>query len=165
MGIVILALLCLQLSFSQPLLAQEARKIAIVSLSKIFDTYEKTKDVDEKLEKEGKKKSQERDKLVEKINKLRDEIQLLSREAREKKENELSDMMRGLQDFDREASVELRRERDDMVKEIFTEMNEVIIDYGKKHGYDIIFDDRVLLYASDSIDITNDVIKILNKSR
>ena len=145
------------------LLAQEAQKIAFISLSKAFDSYEKTKVVDKELERSGEKKNKERDKLVQKINGLRDEVQLMAKNKREGKERELGDLMRQLQDFDREARVELRRARDDKVKEIFKEMNAVISDYGKKHGYDIIFDDRVLLYASDKIDITKDVIKILNK--
>ncbi|MEE8359863.1 MAG: OmpH family outer membrane protein [Candidatus Omnitrophota bacterium] len=149
-------------AINAPLLAQEGQKIAFISLSKAFDSYEKTKMVDKELERSGEKKNKERDKLVQKVSKVRDEVQLMAKDKRETKERELSDLMRKLQDFDREARVELRRNRDDKVKEIFKEMNDVISDYGKKHGYDIIFDDRVLLYASDKIDITKDVIKILN---
>ncbi|MFH1753556.1 MAG: OmpH family outer membrane protein [Candidatus Omnitrophota bacterium] len=146
-----------------PAAAQEARKIAFISLSKAFDSYEKTKAVDKELESKGEKKNKDRDKLVQKINKLRDEAQLMSKDARQEKERELSDLMRELQDFDREARVELQRDRDDRVKEIFKEMDGVISDYGKQNGYDIIFDDRVLLYASDKIDITEEIIKTLNK--
>ena len=160
--IVVLTAFLTQL-FLQPLSAQEIRKIAFINLSKAFENYKKTKDVDTKLEKEGEKKNKERDDLVKKINKLRDEIQLLSAQARGKREDELNDMMRELQDFDREARLELRRKRDDKVKEIFREMDEVISDYGKKQGYDIIFDDRVLIYADEGIDITDKIIELLNK--
>ena len=157
--------LALFLSFVllQPLFAQGIRKIAFINLSKAFENYEMTKTVDAKLEKEGEKKNKERDKLVEKVNKLRDEVQLLSRDAREAKETELNGLMRNLQDFDRDARLELRRKRDDEVKEIFKEMDGVISDYGKKNGYDVIFDDRVLIYADDAIDITNEIVEILNK--
>jgi len=154
----IVTVFLVQISF-----AQEEQKIAFISLSEAFDSYEKTKTVDKELERRGEKKNKERDKLVEKINKLRDEAQLIAKDKRKDKERELGDLMRELQDFDREARVELRRDRDDKVKEIFKEMNAVISDYGKEHGYDIIFDDRVLLYASDKIDITEDIIKLLNK--
>ena len=159
--IAVLVVFLLQ-AINAPLLAQEAQKIAFISLSKAFDSYDKTKVVDKELERSGEKKNKERDKLVQKVNKLKDEVQLMAKDKRKTKERELSDLMRKLQDFDREARVELRRSRDDKVKEIFKEMNDVISDYGKKHEYDIIFDDRVLLYASDKIDITKDVIKILN---
>lgn len=160
--IAVLILFITQVSL-QASFAQESFKIAIISLSKVFDNYDRTKEVDKKLEKKGEKKNGERDKMVKVLNKMRDEAQLLSRDARAKKEEKIGDLMRKLQDFDREARIELRRERDDMVKGIFKEMNEVISRYGEKNGYDIIFDDRVLLYSSDAIDITDEITKLLNK--
>jgi outer membrane protein len=150
---------------AQAAFAEEAGKIAVVSLARVFDSYEKTKDVDAALEKKGAKKNKERDALVDKVNRAKDEAQLLSRDARQKKEEELNDLMRDLQDFDREARVELRRERDDLVKDIFEEMDQVISKYGKERGYDMIFDERVLLYADDSIDITKEITTLLNKKR
>lgn len=160
--IVVLILFITQVSL-QVSFAQESFKIAIISLSKVFDNYDKTKEVDKKLEKKGEKKNTERDKMVKVLNKMKDEAQLLSRDARAKKEEKIGDLMRKLQDFDREARIELRRERDDMVKDIFKEMNKVISQYGEENGYDIIFDDRVLLYSSDAIDITDKIAKLLNK--
>ncbi len=152
-------------SSSSVAFAQEARKIAVVSLSRVFDNYEKTRDVDATLEKKGEEKNKERDALVEKVNKLKDEVQLLSRQARREKEDKLNALMRELQDFDRDARIELRRERDDLVKEIFEEMDEIISRYGKEHGYDLIFDERVLIYADDTVDITKDITGLLNKKR
>jgi len=149
---------------SLPALAQE-RKIAVISLSKAFDSYSKTKAVDEDLAKKAEKAKKETEKLAEKINKARDEAQLLSKEAKDAKAEEINKMMRELQDYEREAGVELRRQRDDMVKDIFKEMNDAITKYGKEKGFDIIFDDRVLLYANDSVDITADIINILNSKK
>jgi outer membrane protein len=143
--------------------AAEGARIASINLGEVFEQYEKTKDADTKLTKEGEKKNKERDQLVQKINKLKDEVQLLSKDAREKKEEELSDKMRELQDFDREARLALQRDRNDMVKDIFKEMDDVIGDYGRKNGYDLIIDERALIYAGDSIDITGDIIELLNK--
>jgi len=144
---------------------QEAKKIAYVSLNKIFEGYHKTKTADAKLEKEGQQKNKERDAMVDKINKLRDEAQLLAKETREKKEIEVNDMMRDLKDFDRDTRLELQRERDEMMKEIFVEMDVVIKDYAKENNYDLIFDERVLIYASDSIDISADISRLLNQKR
>ena len=69
-GVLILFLtqVSLQTSF-----AQESFKIAIISLSKVFDNYEKTKAVDKELEKKGKEKNAERDKMVKVMNKMKDE--------------------------------------------------------------------------------------------
>jgi len=163
------AILAVAILFSMQALCQpsfaEERKIAVISLSKAFDSYNKTKAVDDELAKKGEKMKKDGEKLAEKVNKAKEEIQLLSAEAREAKMEELNKMVRELQDFEREAGVELRRERDDKVKEIFKEMNDVIMQYGKSKGYDLILDDRVLLYSSNSVDITNDIVNLLNSKK
>lgn len=151
-------------SLSPSLWAQEsALKIACVNLSKLFDSYHKTVEADKELEKKAEKKNAERDKYVEKINKLKDEMALLSKSAREKKETELNEKIRELQDFDQQTKTNLQRERNDVVKDIFKEMDGAIKDYGAKNGYDVIFDDRVMLHTSNRIDITNKVLRALNK--
>lgn len=145
--------------------AGEARKIAYMNAVKVIDNYHKTKEADSQLEAESNKKTAEREKLVEKINKLRDEVELLAKDAREKKENELNDAVRGLQDFDREVTTTLKRKSDDYKKEILKEIDDVIKDYGRKNGYDLILDSRTLLYANDAIDVSNDIISTLNKAK
>jgi len=162
--ILILVLFTISL-FPKGILAQEARKIAYINAAAVFDNYYKTKDADAKLEKKGEKKNKEREGLIKDINKLKDETELLSMIAREKKEAELNEKMRKLQDFDRETKTNLQRERNDLVKDIFKEIDDAIQEYGKKNGYDIIFDSRVLLYASDGLDITEDVTNKLNSKR
>lgn len=147
----------------QVLSAEEISKIGFINVTKVFDDYKKTEDAEQRLKAEGEKKNSEREKLVNKINKLRDEVELLSVETREKKQKDLNDMMRQLQDFDRDVKTDLRRKRDDDMREILKEIYEVINDYGAKNGYDIIFDDRVLIYADDAIDITDEVLNVLNK--
>ncbi len=143
--------------------AQKGQKIAYVNMAKVFDKYYKTQEADRKLETEGEKKNKERDRMIGKINKLRDEVALLSKEKRAKKGEKLNEEMRTLQDFDRDARLELQRKRDDMMREIFKEVSDTIKEYGKKQGYDLILDDRVLLYADDGIEITDALIKKLNK--
>lgn len=149
-----------------PLAAQEKPlKLGYINASKVFDSYNKTKDADDKLAKEAEKKNAERSKLVEEVNKLRDEIALLSEGEKKKKEARLSEKTRALQDFDNETKTSLQRQRNDIVKEIFQEIDGVIKDYGKKNGYDVIFDDRLMVYGSDALDVSDDIINTLNKGR
>jgi len=143
--------------------AQEA-KIGFVDLSRSFDEYQKTKDFDKDLEKRGDIKQQEREKIVKEIRKLRDEAELMNEKAKEKKEGEIETQIRSLQEFDQEAKSELTKERDDMVRDILKEMNTVIQKYGESNGYSIILNDRVLLYGGKALDITDEIIKILNKN-
>lgn len=149
--------------FSGLAFAQSDTKIGYVDLSRAFDEYQKAKDFDKELEKTGDIKQGQREKLVKEIRNMRDELELMNDSARKKKEGDIEAKIRLLQEFDQDAKAELTKERDDMVRDILKEMNGVIQEYGKGHGYSIIVNDRVLLYGSDALDLTDEVIKILNE--
>jgi len=144
--------------------AQSGQKIGYVDLSTAFDEYEKTKDFDKSLEKKGDIKQEQREKMVKDIRKMRDELELMNEKARAKKEGDIEAKIRSLQEFDQDAKAELTKERDDMVRDILREMNDVIEEYGQAHGYSIILNDRVLLYGDETINLTGEIIKILNSS-
>lgn len=139
-------------------------KIGYVDPARAFDEYQKTKDFDKDLEKKGDTKQEEREKLVREIRKMRDEIELLNEAARAKKEEDIETKIRFLQEFDQDAKMGLTEERDDMVRGILREMDSVIREYGEAHGYSIILNDRVLLYGAKELDLTDEIIKILNDS-
>jgi Skp family chaperone for outer membrane proteins len=52
-----------------------------------------------------------------------------------------------------------------MVKDIVTEIDKVVQDYGKQNGYTVIMNDRVLVYGEETLDVTQDIIDILNKNK
>lgn len=144
--------------------AQSEGKIGFVDLSKAFDEYQKTKDFDKSLEKKGDIKQEQREKLVKEIRKMREEIELLNGKARDKKEKDIEEKIRALQEFDQDAKTELKKERDDMVRDILREMNKAIQDYGETHGYSVILNDRVLFYGDNSLDLTEEITKVLNEN-
>lgn len=146
----------------QALAAVESR-IGFVDVAKAFDSYQKTKDADSVMEKKGEAKQQEREKKVAAVKKLKDEMELLSEETRKKKQAEMDQTLRELQDFDVKVRDELRRERDSIVRDILKEIDELISEYGDKNGFSMILNDRVLLYGRQEMDITNQVIQILNE--
>ncbi len=137
-------------------------KIGYVDLAKIFDDYQKTKEFDKSLEAKGAKKQAERDKTVAEIKKLRDEAELLSAKAKEDRQAQIDEKIKTLQDFDRTTRDALRKERDAMVRDILKEIEAVIQDFGKKQGYSFIFNDRVLVFKTESGDLTAQVSKALN---
>lgn len=140
-------------------------KVGYVDMQKIFNEYKKTKEAESDLESKGKVKTEEREKMVEDIRRLKDEIELLSDKNKEKKQNEIDGKIQQLQEFDRKARGELLQEREDVLREITKDIDRVIQNYGKKHDYDIIFnrDKRVLLYDKGDADITESVLRELNK--
>lgn len=159
--VLMLILICMFL-FSGTVLAEPQGKVGYVDLSRSFDEYQKTKDFDKDLEKKGDVKQEQREKLVKEIRKMRDEVELMNEKAREKKEQDIESKIKSLQDFDQDAKATLTKERDDMVRDILREINNVIQQYGEENGFSIILNDRVLLYGDQSGDLTDEIIKKLN---
>jgi Skp family chaperone for outer membrane proteins len=141
----------------------EGMKIATVNLKKVFFEYKKTKDFNKKLEAEDEKAKKEIEKKTEEVRKLRDELELLSEEARSKKEPMLRDKIRELDSYRRDKIEGFIREKDEMFKEIRNDILDIAGAYAKKRGYDLIFDETVFIYTSEKYDVTDDLIKNLNK--
>ncbi|MDP3921540.1 MAG: OmpH family outer membrane protein [Candidatus Omnitrophota bacterium] len=137
---------------------------AYVDVAKIFDEYEKTKTNDTALQTAGQEKEKDREKMVKDIRALKDELVLLADDAKVKKQEVLDEKIRELQDFDRDARRDLGKQRNDLVRDIFQDIDEVVKRYGERKGFDLIFNERALLYRHDKFDITQDVLKELNKS-
>ena len=87
----------------------------------------------------------------------------LSEEEKESRKGELEDKIAQLQEFDRNQTQDLRKNRDEKVQEIFKDINKAIDTYAKKNGLTFVFDKRALVYQDESLDITKDILKILNK--
>lgn len=142
--------------------SENQEKIGYIDLSRAFDEYQKTKDLDKELEKKGDRKQTEREKLVQQIRQMREESELMNSAAKEKKELDIESKIKVLQEYDQDAKNELIKDRDNMLRDILKEMNEVIKEYGQTQGYSLILNDKVLLYGDKKLEITDQVIKILN---
>lgn len=138
-------------------------KIAYVNVGKVFDEYEKTKDSDKILGEKSAKKQAERDKLVDEIKRSKDELDLLSDKGKEEKQASIDEKIKKLQDFDKNTRDDLKRERDNLMRDILKEIDKVVSDIGQKDGYQLILNDRVLLYGSKELDMTDQILKKLNE--
>lgn len=136
--------------------------IAFVDPDRVFDSYEKTKQLDKQLEGKWTAKQAEREKLVTEIKKMRDELELMTAKAREDQQASLTDKMKGLQEFDRQTQEALKRERNDLGKAIVKEIERVVQAYAQQHGYTIVVSSRAVLYGDKTLDITDPIIKTLN---
>lgn len=146
-------------------ISAEELKIGYVNMQKIFSEYKKTQAAEAELEKKGKAKSEERNKMVEDVRRLKDESELLSDKGKEEKQAEIDTKIKALQDFDRLVRGELVEEREGVLREISVDIDKAIEDYGKKNKYDLILnkDKRVLIYDKGDLDITESVLRALNK--
>lgn len=138
-------------------------RMGLVNMRKVFYEYKKTKDFNVKLEGQEAEYKEEVDGKTEEIRKLRDEIDMLSEEAREKKQPELRQKIKELDDFRRDKLEQFLREKDEMFKEIRKDILEVCSRYAGKNGYGMLFDEAIFVYAGENYDITDDIIKELNR--
>ena len=141
-----------------------AEKIATVDIGKIFDEYEKTKKYDQQFQTEGKSKQEERDAIVHEVRRLREETSLLSEEAKQGKQDSIETKLKELDTFDGDTRKTLGEKRNQAVREVFQDIETVIAQYGERKGYDVIFNDRALLYKNKQYDVTADVLRELNDS-
>lgn len=137
-------------------------KFATVDIGKIFDEYEKTKKYDQQFQNDGKTKQEERDAIVHEVRRLRDEMALLSEEAKKEKQDAIEAKLKELDTFDSDTRRILGEKRNEAVREVFQDIETVMAQYGERKGYDIVFNDRALLYKSKQFDVTADVLRELN---
>lgn len=108
------------------------------------------------------KEKEEIEKLGEIIKK---QSMLLTEDVRREKEK---DYLRRQRDFERkvkDSKSELQMKEAELTNDILEELIPIIQKYGKDNNYSIIFqkDVRMLLYASDALDLTGKIISIYDK--
>ena len=140
-----------------------ASKIGYVDLRRAFFEYEKTKSFEGKLNKLTEERQGERTRKVEKISKMRDEMELLSGDARNKKQTLVETEIASLNEFDRSTRQLLLDKRNTMFKEVVDDIQKIVENLGKKGKYDFVFDSRNIMYGKKQFDLTEDVIKVLNR--
>ena len=140
-----------------------ADKFAYVDLSRLFSEYGKTKDYDKTLNEKQNAYRTEIDKKTNEVKQFQDKMNLLSDKEKEAKKAEFETKVKALQDFEREKLTDLRKEQDERMKEIFKDIEEAVKQYAEKEGYTLVFNDRVFVYQTKNMDITDKVMDILNK--
>ena len=138
-------------------------KIGYVDLRRAFYEYDKTKTFEDELNKLTDARQAERTKKVETISKLRDELELLSGNARNKKQGQVEEKIADLNEYDRATRQQLLNKKNDMFREVIDDIQGVVDGMGKKGNYDYILDSRNIMYSKEDFDLTDQVIKKLNK--
>ncbi|MFA5315432.1 MAG: OmpH family outer membrane protein, partial [Candidatus Omnitrophota bacterium] len=133
-----------------------------VDLSSTFDKYEKTKVFDDQLSQIQKEKEKDLTTLADDIKAIEDKMPLLSEKEKASKQKDLDEKNARLKQTSQQVALDLRKERDDRLKEILQDIEKVIQSYAQKNQYDFILNDRVLLYGAASADVTQDIIDLLN---
>ena len=142
--------------------ARAADKLGYIDLNRTFSEYNKTKGYDKTLSDKEKVYADERDKKVADLKAFQDKLSLLNDKEREAKGAELQAKVKEFQEYDRQKQGALRKEQDEKMKEILKDIEAAVKQYAEKEGYTMVFNDRVLVYQSKSMEITDPIIAILN---
>jgi outer membrane protein len=138
------------------------KKIGVMDLSKVFDNYQRTKEYDAVLEGKTKDYEKARNEKIDKIKDLQNKLALLKDNEKDKVNKDLDQMKNDLASFDQAQQTDLRKQRDEKIREILLEIEKVTSDFAKREKFDIILNDRVLVYGADGLDISSQVLDILN---
>ncbi len=141
----------------------EGKKVAYVDLSLLFDNYSKTKEYDAILEKKHSEYEDARNKKLDKIREAQNKLALLKDAEKAKLQEEMDKQRADLLEFDRQQQTDLKKQRDEKIREILLEIEKVVRTFAEKEKYAMIFNDRVLIYANKDMDITEKILKLLNE--
>lgn len=143
--------------------AADMGKIGYVDLSRLFDEYHKTKEYDkvlearhDELEKIGKEK-------IDKIRESEGRLALLKEDQKKALEDEIDTMKGEAQEFVQQEQSNLTKDRNEKIREILLEIENVVSDFAEKEGYSIILNDRVLIYGDQTKNLTEEILAILNQ--
>ena len=167
--------------------AASAQKIAVVDLEKVFKDYYKTPQIEELLKKQQQvfqdylvKKNESAMELDKKFRTAFDRSQniTLSQEERKKATAEAEKITQDIQVIRTEMQTYAQAKQDDLMKlatlkrnEVLQEITETLKQLAINQGYDLVLDLSaksasavpVVLYSKNNVDLTLEVITILNK--
>lgn len=143
--------------------AAETGKMGYVDLSRLFDEYHKTKEYDKALEAKHNELEKVGKEKIEKIKESEGKLALLKEDQKKALEDEIQTMRDEAQEFIRQEQSNLTKERNEKIREILLEIEKIVSDFAEKEKYDVILNDRVLIYGNPAQDLTEEILAILNK--
>jgi outer membrane protein len=164
-------------------------KVGTVDMNKVFSSYYKTKDAENRINEARTSAKKELDdrydtykKNLDSINKLNEDLNKseLSKEkkdssskARDEKIAETKNLEREITEFRNSREKQLQEQAVRMRNGIVEEITKLVQDRVRSGGYDLVLDKSgsslngvpIVLYSKDSEDFSDDIIKELNKNK
>lgn len=143
-----------------------AGKSAYINPAKIMELAPQAKNAAETMKNEFGDREQKLREMAQKINAMEQNYKkdnaIMSDEQRKKAEAEIMQQKRQFQFDQQTLNEDVQKRRGQLIKEVQRLISSVIRKYGSSNGYDFIFTEGVA-YASDSVNITEEVLKELQK--
>ena len=144
-----------------------AGKSAFINSKVLLEKSPQAIAANEKLQKQFGDRDQSLRKLAQEIQQMEKTFQndsaIMSGEQKKKAEENIIQNKRRFQFEQQSLKDDLQAEQRELLKGLQVSIKKVIQAYGKTHGYDFIFTDASIAYASDAVNITDDILKELGK--
>jgi len=146
-------------------------KVGYIDLQKVLNESSSGKVAKEKIAKKVKEYEVQIGAQQKELQAAKEELEkqalLLSDEARSQKERDYQQKLKELQRFTKDIREELRMKDNDFTRKILDEIVKIVGKIGEEKGYTVIFEknESSLIYASEQIDLTDQVIKNYNQSK
>jgi outer membrane protein len=155
------------LSFAAQALAQSS--IGFVSLDRILREAPAAQQAQKKLEQEFSQRGQELSRQAEQLKKMQENLEknavTMSESERQKREREFAESNREFQRKQREFNEDLGQRRKEEFERVIERANRAVRQIAEAEKLDIVFQNEQVVWASNRIDITDKVIKVLADTR
>jgi len=145
---------------------QAETKSAFINPALVMDKSPQAKSAAQTLQNEFKDRESKLRGMIDEINTMEknytNDSAIMNADQRKKVEDQIVQKKRQFQ-FDQQSLKEdIQKRRNELIKEVQKTISTVIRKYGSTHGYDFIFTEGVA-YASDAVNITDEILKELEK--
>jgi outer membrane protein len=154
-----------------PALADEPLKIAYVDMQKALNQSEVGKEAKKIITQEVEKMEKSFSGKQKELEKLREDLEkrgaVMSESVRKEKERDYQTRLRDLQRLQRDYEDDLRRKDRELTERILKDLDGIVKKIGEERKFTIIFEKNqpAVVYISNTLDLTDEVIKILNEKR
>jgi len=165
-SVILSSLIAVAFLFSTTSVFAEAVSIAVLDMQKVVLSSKLGKDAQKEIEKRVKELEKTFKADEETLIALQDEIEkkssVWSEEKKQDKSIEFQKLRRDLRAKQDDANVELKQLQEKQLAPIFKELEVVVKKFAEENKYSMILPSQAVLYAIDSVDITDRVTQALN---
>jgi outer membrane protein len=164
-GVCVVSIICV--SFSVSIFAQSGDlKIGFVDLQRVINSSAKKKQAEEEYKKKVEEYTQQANLLKQELDQLQGELdqqaEFLKDEAKRQKLDEISEKKLEYDRFKKDSETKLKRYEQRIFEELLEEIGKLVVEYGKERNYTAIFERQMMVYVTESIDLTDEIIELYN---
>ncbi len=160
-GLTLLALLGMFLSVSAFSYAKEL-KVGYLNVLEVFDSYKKTADYDKQLEKLQDEKQKPLKDMADDLKKLKEKMDMVKDSEKDPLQKKMTGKAGEYQKKEKEAFADLKKARDEKMKEIVDDSNVIVKKYAQDNKYDFILNETMVVYGDEKANVTKTILELLN---